>query len=150
MNEVYKQIENARSFAEFSTLLITKVQHKSVNNIQKLETESLFPVNDNKKIVIMNKDLEIEDEVFEEYIKEEYLKPLYENTDMSIIQDFNLDKLLANNFMTELKEALIEKQKSMNERELKALKRMYDRVLKDSGINKIESGKYKSINSFKI
>ncbi|XP_011501806.1 PREDICTED: uncharacterized protein LOC105365359, partial [Ceratosolen solmsi marchali] len=130
MNEAYKQIENARNFAEFSSLLIAKIQHKPINNLDTNESEPLLAMNTDEKIVIINNDLEIEDEVFEEYIKEEYLKPLCENSDISILQNFKLDKLLAKNFMTELKEALTEKQKSMTERELKALKRMYNKILK--------------------
>ncbi|XP_031777915.1 uncharacterized protein LOC100678565 isoform X1 [Nasonia vitripennis] len=139
MNEAYKQIENARSFAEFSSLLIAKAQHKPGNVSDKNENENLFPTNfDNRKIILIDKEPEIEDEVFEEYIKEEYLKPLYENSDKSVIQNFRLDKLLEKNFMSELRDALIEKQKSMTERELKALKRMYDKVQKDAG-NKTET-----------
>lgn len=139
INEAYKQIESARSFAEFSSLLIAKAQHKPGNVSDKNENENLFPTNfDNRKIIMIDKDPEIEDEVFEEYIKEEYLKPLYENSDQSVIQNFRLDKLLEKNFMSELKDALIEKQKSMTERELKALKRMYDKVQKDAG-NKTET-----------
>ena len=144
MNEAYKQIENARSFAEFSSLLIAKAQHKHVNDSKKEnENENLFPVNDNRTVIVIDKEPEIEDEVFEEYIKEEYLKPLYEISDASVVENFRLDKLLEKHFMSELKEALIDKQKSMTERELKALKRMYDKMHKESCDNKIELSMYK-------
>lgn len=143
MSEAYKQIENAKSFAEFSTLLIAKTQCKTTNKVETdNENENLFPnVNDNKAIVLIDRDREIEDEVFEEYIKEEYLKPLYENSD-GALEEYRLDKLLAKNFMTELKEALIEKQKSMSMREFRALKRMYEKVRRESFMNKTESGNY--------
>lgn len=146
MNEAYKQIETARSFAEFSSLLIAKAQRKPIDDSKReAGNESLFPVNGgDKTVVIIDRDPEIEDEVFEEYIKEEYLKPLYENSDESVAQNFRLDKLLEKNFMSELKEALIEKQKSMSERELKALGRMYDKISRDSGISVTEPGESKS------
>ncbi|XP_058794931.1 arp2/3 complex-activating protein rickA-like isoform X2 [Phymastichus coffea] len=158
MNEAYKQIENARSFAEFTSLLIAKAQHKPKKNLDEdLGKEDLFPVsNENKRVINLDDEPEIEDEVFEEYIKEEYLKPLYENKETSIIQDFKIDKLLKKNFMSELKEALIEKQRSMSERELKALKRMYNKIRKDSNIVKtdteklIEDTKFNNVSSVAI
>lgn len=143
MNEAYKQIENAKNFAEFSCLLIAKAQRNQEANAEKDDdNENLFPSSNNiKTIMSTDEDLEIEDEVFEEYIREEYLKPLYENENGSVIESFKLDKLLKKNFMSELKEALIEKQKSMTERELRALKRMYEKVCKDTYLNKPELGK---------
>lgn len=117
INEAYKQIEMARSFAEFSSLLIAKVQHKN-KKLEDSHGEDLFPIEEKyKKIECIDKDPEIKDEVFEEYIKEEYLKPLREVYNNEVVKNFKLDKLLKKNFMSELKEALIEKQKLMNERE---------------------------------
>lgn len=143
MNEAYKQIENARSFAEFSSLLIAKAQRKPVKDTElENDGENLFPPTENNKIIMsIDDELEIEDEVFEEYIKEEYLKPLYESSE-GAMESFKIDKLLKKNFMSELKDALIEKQKTMSERELKALKRMYNKIQKDSSFSKTEIGKY--------
>ena len=140
MNDAYKLIENARSFAEFTSLLIAKAQRKPLEDTG--DSENLFPNaenNDAKKVIHLDKEPEIEDEVFEEYIREEYIKPLIESSE-GIMESFKLDKLLKKHFMSELKEALIEKQNSMNERELKALTRMYNKITKDSFINKIEPG----------
>lgn len=144
MNKAYKQIENAMSSAEFSSLLVAKAQRKvKCDSNEKNQNENLFPSNyDDKTIVMVDKDPVIEDEVFEEYIREEYLKPLIEASDAGIIDDFKLDKLLKKNFMSELKEALVDKQKSMTERELQALKRMYEKIKKDSSLSKARQGNY--------
>lgn len=141
INEAYKQIEMARSFAEFSSLLIAKVQHKN-KKLEDSNGDDLFTIEEKDKTIIrLDEDPEIQDEVFEEYIKEEYLKPLSEVYNNEVVKNFKLDKLLKKNFMSELKEALIEKHKLMNERELKALKRMYAKV-RDSQDSKLDNSKY--------
>ncbi|XP_023248296.1 histone-lysine N-methyltransferase SETD1B-like [Copidosoma floridanum] len=130
MNEAYKQLENARCSAEFSSLLIVKTQKKAVTTPE-TENENLFSVSQDKRTVVMVNDMPvIEDEVFEEYIREAYLKPLMEGGN-GIIDEYRLDKLLKKNFMSELKEALVDKQKSMMERELRALTRMYEKMKRD-------------------
>lgn len=144
MNEAYKQIKNAQSFAEFSSLLIAKAQRKPIEDRDtENQNENLFPITVSNNIVMsFDDELEIEDEVFEEYIKEEYLKPLYESSE-GIMESYKLDKLLKKNFMNELKEALIDKQKTMTERELKALKRMYEKMQNDSNLSNTDRGKFK-------
>ncbi|XP_023317835.1 uncharacterized protein LOC106656462 [Trichogramma pretiosum] len=139
MNEAYKMIEQAKNFAEFSSLLIAKAQKKAVKDVEKEENnENLFPLeNDNRRVVVIDDYPEIQDEVFEEYIREEYIRPLIESSE-GIMESFKLDKLLKKNFMSELKEVLIEKQRTMKERELKALKRMYNKVRRDSCASRIE------------
>ncbi|XP_033215540.1 uncharacterized protein LOC117171961 [Belonocnema kinseyi] len=127
LNEIYKQIDTARSFTEFSSLLVAKVQHEQSKEASFKERNPL-PEELKPKVTLFNLEPQILDEVFEEYIKEEYIKPLYEDGDESVIQNYKFDKLLAKNFMSELKDALIEKHKSMSERESKALQRMYKNV----------------------
>ncbi|KAJ8665210.1 hypothetical protein QAD02_006872 [Eretmocerus hayati] len=141
MNQAYKQVKNAQSFAEFSHLLITKLQKQylKVTEIESLNKD-LFPVSTMNRIVIdLNKEPEIEDEVFEEYIREEYLKPILQHSDVND-QELKLDELLVKNFMSELKEVLIEKQKTMNEREMKALRRMYHQIKEDHTESSCNSG----------
>ena len=128
LNEVYKQIDSARCFTEFSTLLVAKVQHEQSKELS-LKKKNPVPEGFKSEVpVVLDSEPQIFDEVFEEYIKEEYLKPLYEDGDESVVQNYKFDKLLAKNFMSELKDALIEKHKSMTERESKALQRMYKNV----------------------
>ncbi|XP_046821775.1 uncharacterized protein LOC124425465 [Vespa crabro] len=128
MDEVYKQIDVARNFAEFSSLLITKIKYKNSKTSYTKQDIRIQNVNENLPVII-DTEPEILDEVFEEYIKEEYLKPLYEEDQEILLQEYKLDKLLAKNFMSELKEALIDKHKTMSEREFKALQRMYKNVI---------------------
>ncbi|KAI4504383.1 hypothetical protein M0802_000854 [Mischocyttarus mexicanus] len=141
MNEAYKQIDGARNFAEFSSLLITKAKYKNSKISYTKEDIKIENVNDNLPVII-DREPEILDEVFEEYIKEEYLKPLYEEDQEILLQEYKLDKLLAKNFMSELKEALIDKHKTMSERESKALQRMYKNVINNA--NDLESNNFKS------
>ncbi|KAK2583880.1 hypothetical protein KPH14_001154 [Odynerus spinipes] len=131
MNEAYKQIDAARNFAEFCSLLITKTKHTNSKISRATPETSISNVDVNLPVVI-DTEPEILDEVFEEYIKEEYLKPLYEEDQEILLQEYKLDKLLAKNFMSELKEALIDKQRSMFERESKALQRMYRNVMNNA------------------
>lgn len=141
MNEAYKQIDGARNFAEFSSLLITKAKYKNSKMSYTKEDIKIENVSDNLPVII-DREPEILDEVFEEYIKEEYLKPLYEEDQEILLQEYKLDKLLAKNFMSELKEALIDKHKTMSERESKALQRMYKNVINSA--NDLESNNFKS------
>lgn len=141
MDEVYKQIDTARNFAEFSSLLITKLKYKNSKTSYTKQDTRIQNVNENLPVII-DKEPVILDEVFEEYIKEEYLKPLYEEDQEILLQEYKLDKLLAKNFMSELKEALIDKHRTMSERESKALKRMYRNVINsanDFGSNNSKS-----------
>ena len=131
LNEVYKQIEIARNFTEFSTLLIAKVQHDQSKKHDFKESKSITQESKTEALVVIDSEPQIVDEVFEEYIKEEYLKPLYEDEDNLAVQNYKFDKLLAKNFMSELKDALIEKHKSMSERESKALQRMYRTITQE-------------------
>lgn len=135
MEEAYKNIENARNFAEFSSLLIAKHQYIDSKGNQALENSK--PLTDKldeqtELPLIGDRDLDIVDEVFEEYIKEIYLKPLCEEGDELTVGSLRFDKLLANNLMKELRLALIEKKKTMRERESKALQRMYQKITNGS------------------
>ncbi|KAF7398447.1 uncharacterized protein V1477_015730 [Vespula maculifrons] len=141
MDEMYKQIDTARNFAEFSSLLITKIKYKNSKMSYTKQDTKIQNVNENLPVII-DTEPEILDEVFEEYIKEEYLKPLYEEDEEILLQEYKLDKLLAKNFMSELKEALIDKHRTMSERESKALQRMYRNVINsanDLGSNNLRS-----------
>ncbi|KAL2712536.1 uncharacterized protein V1478_018059 [Vespula squamosa] len=141
MDEMYKQIDTARNFAEFSSLLITKIKYKNSKTSYTKQDTKIQNVNENLPVII-DTEPEILDEVFEEYIKEEYLKPLYQEDEEILLQEYKLDKLLAKNFMSELKEALIDKHRTMSERESKALQRMYRNVINsanDLGSNNLKS-----------
>lgn len=138
LNEIYKQIDTARTFTEFSTLLVAKVQHEQSKEASFKERKP-FLEEIKPEVTVLNLEPQILDEVFEEYIKEEYIKPLYEDGDESVVQNYKFDKLLAKNFMSELKDALIEKHKSMSERESKALQRMYKNVKQE--VSSKEGGK---------
>lgn len=130
VNEAYKHIDTARNFAEFCILLIKKTEHSNSKMNYAAPESCIQHINANLPMVI-DKEPEIFDEVFEEYIKEEYLKPLYEEDTEILLEEYKLDKLLIKNFMSELKEALIDKQRSMSQRESKALQRMYKNVIND-------------------
>lgn len=119
-------IETAKDFIEFSNLFLVKLQNNDIT-VNHLKTNIPVSVaNSNIHIrSIIDSEPEILDEVFEEYIKEEYLKPLNEETDEISLYNYKRDKALFKNFMSELKDALIDKKKSMSERESKALQRMY-------------------------
>lgn len=131
LNEVYKQIDTARSFTEFSSLLVAKVQHEQSKS-QIVQEKDIISHSEKLELpIVLDTEPQIVDEVFEEYIKEEYLKPLYEDGDESVLQNYKFDKLLAKNFMSELKDALLEKHKTMSERESRALQRMYKNVTQE-------------------
>lgn len=119
-------IETAKDFIEFSNLFLVKLQNNDIT-VNHLKTNIPVSVaNSNIHIrSIIDSEPEILDEVFEEYIKEEYLKPLNEETDEISLYNYKRDKALFKNFMSELKDALVDKKKSMSERESKALQRMY-------------------------
>lgn len=129
-----KSIENAKDFIEFSNLFLVKLQNNDIT-VNHLETNIPVSVaNSNIHIQsIIDSEPEIIDEVFEEYIKEEYLKPLNEATDEISLYNYKRDKTLFKNFMSELKDVLIDKKKSMSERESKALQRMYK--IKENTLN---------------
>ncbi|XP_053593748.1 uncharacterized protein LOC103576594 [Microplitis demolitor] len=130
MNDVYKEIDTARNFAEFNRLLIGKFLNSQAAKPPEDE-EAQYLVPRNKELpVVFDEDPQIIDEVFEEYIKEEYLKPLYQDNDVDSLERAKLDKLLAKNFMSELKEVLIDRYQSMSKREARALMK-YRKNLKD-------------------
>lgn len=130
LDKAFKEIDTAKSLAEFVVLLMARSRFSDLKGDQPVADDST--INQNSDLpVIIDSDPQILDEVFEEYIKEEYLKPLDEDTDEYSLEQRKLDKLLARNFMTELKEALIDKRKSMSERESKALQRTYKDVSRD-------------------
>lgn len=126
INDVYKQLDTAKNFAEFNNLLMAMLQRsRRRNDSPTTEEPEIRPEVERYPLIVKDSDPQIIDEVFEEYITEEYLKPMYDENDEAGIESAKLDKLLAKNFMSELKEALIEKYKSMSEREAKALLRKY-------------------------
>lgn len=126
-----KSIDTAKDFIEFSSLFLVKSQN-SGSTINCLKT-NIPMLNANSNIhIVTDSEPEIMDEVFEEYIREEYLKPLSEEADEISLYSSKRDKTLFKNFMVELKDALADKKKSMSERESKALERMYKAITKTS------------------
>lgn len=127
IQEIYTQIDKSRNFAEFNNLLVAIMQRsrRQVPEIPTSEVDFLEEKSKDDPSIVRDSEPRIIDEVFEEYITEEYLKPLYEEHDEATMEIAKLDKLLAKNFMSELKEVLVEKHKSMSEREAKALLRKY-------------------------
>lgn len=126
-----KSIDTAKDFIEFSSLFLVKSQN-SGSTINCMET-NIPMLNANSNIhIVTDSEPEIMDEVFEEYIREEYLKPLSEEADEISLYSSKRDKTLFKNFMVELKDALADKKKSMSERESKALERMYKAITKTS------------------
>lgn len=128
INEAHSKIVTARNYSEFNTLFINKFKNTLVpENIQQLDNSKLEEDDEEDKMINIkfDEDPDIMDEVFEEYIKEEYLKPLYDNDDDDDIsvERAKLDKLLEQNFMTELKDVLIDKFRAMSDREAKAVLR---------------------------
>jgi len=139
LDKAFREIDTAKSLAEFVVLLMARSGFNDLRSSQPVADD--IAINQNSDLpVIIDSDPQIFDEVFEEYIKEEYLKPLDEDTDEYSLEQQKLDKLLAKNFMSELKEALVDKQKSMSERESRALQRIYKTVLKDP-VSNIEDNK---------
>ena len=133
LNAAQKDIANAKDFIEFSTLFLLKSRitdcvgnHSNTNMLTSAVNSDLPVVHDSEP--------EILDEVFEEYIKDEYLKPLTDDSDEIELFNYKKDRALFKNFMAELKDALVDKQKSMSERELKALRRMRRNVANESAL----------------
>ncbi|KAL6442658.1 hypothetical protein ACFW04_002641 [Cataglyphis niger] len=139
LDRAFKEIDIAKSLTEFVVLLMARSGVRKPRDAQSVTNDTMIDQNPNLP-VIMNSDPEILDEVFEEYIKDDYLEPLHEETDEYLLEQQKLDKLLVKNFMSELKEALVDKHKSMSERESKALQRIYKNISKDS-ISNTENNK---------
>ncbi|XP_043512207.1 uncharacterized protein LOC122529817 isoform X2 [Frieseomelitta varia] len=127
LSAAQKCVETAKDFIEFSSLFLIKsrINHSAIDRL-----EMNIPTSDadSNIRVVTDSEPEIMDEVFEEYIKEEYLKPLSEEADEISLYYQKRDKTLFKNFMAELKDALIDKKKSMSERESRALERMYKAI----------------------
>ncbi|XP_018406372.1 PREDICTED: uncharacterized protein LOC108782571 [Cyphomyrmex costatus] len=141
LDKAFKEINTAKSLAEFVVLLMARSGISDLRSSQPIIDETT--INQNPDLpVIIDSDPQILDEVFEEYIKEEYLKPLDEDTDEYSLKQQKLDKLLAKNFMSELKEALVDKHKSMSERESRALQRIYKNMSRNSVSNTEDDKEY--------
>ncbi|KMQ95632.1 hypothetical protein RF55_4143 [Lasius niger] len=134
LDRAFKEIDIAKSLMEFVVLLMSKSGFDKPNDDQSVTNDTTIDQNPNLPVII-DSDPEILDEVFEEYIKDDYLEPLHADTDEYSLEQQKLDKLLVKNFMSELKEALVEKHKSVSERESKALQRIYKNISKDSVSN---------------
>lgn len=134
LNAAQKCVETAKDFIEFSSLFLVKlrINHSAID---RLEINIPTSDADSNVRVVTDSEPEIMDEVFEEYIKEEYLKPLSEEADEISLYYQKRDKTLFKNFMVELKDALIDKKKSMSERESRALERMYKAITTKSTSN---------------
>ncbi|KZC12648.1 hypothetical protein WN55_04114 [Dufourea novaeangliae] len=133
LNQAQKDLENAKDFIEFSSLYLLKTQiHDHTENHS--EMNMLAPIIDGDIPIVHDSEPLIMDEVFEEYIKEEYLKPLIEESDEIPLYNYKRDKSLFKNFMIELKDVLVDKQRSMSERELKALHRMHKSVISETAL----------------
>lgn len=134
LTEAFKEVDTAKNLAEFIVLLLARSRF---NNPRGNQPVTASTINQNTDLpIVIDSDPEILDEVFEEYIKEELcLKSSQEETDEYSLKQQKLDKLLAKNFMSELKEVLIDKHKAMSERESKALQRVYKNVSKDLTLN---------------
>ena len=134
LSAAQKCVETAKDFIEFSSLFLVKsrINHSAIDRL-----EMNIPTSDadSNVHVVTDSEPEIMDEVFEEYIKEEYLKPLSEEADEISLYYQKRDKTLFKNFMAELKDALIDKKKSMTERESRALERMYKAITTKSTSN---------------
>ncbi|CAL7938887.1 unnamed protein product [Xylocopa violacea] len=126
-----QNIENAKDFVEFSTLFLVKT-HINGSMDNRLELNIPTSTANSSYRVITDSEQEIMDEVYEEYIKDEYLKPLSEEADEISLYNYKRDKILFENFMTELKDALIDTKKSMSERESKALQRKYKTAMNNA------------------
>jgi len=129
LDKAFKEMGTAKSLADFVVLLMAKSEFYDLKNNTSVTDNTTIDQNSDLP-VISNSEPEIFDEVYEEYIKEEYRKP-YENKDEYSLEQHKLDNLLAKSFMSELKEALVDKYKSMSERESKALQRMYKNITRD-------------------
>ncbi|XP_011692466.1 PREDICTED: uncharacterized protein LOC105452772 [Wasmannia auropunctata] len=130
LDKAFKEIDTAKSLAEFVVLLMARSRFSDLRNSQSVTDDATINENPNLPVII-DSDPQILDEVFEEYIKEEYSKSLDDDTDEYSLEQRKLDKLLAKNFMSELKEALVDKRKSMSEREFRALQRICKNVSRE-------------------
>ncbi|XP_011632453.1 uncharacterized protein LOC105424102 [Pogonomyrmex barbatus] len=130
LDKAFKEIYTAKNLAEFVVMLIARSRFNDLRSSQ--STADSIAINENSDLpIIIDSDPEILDEVFEEYIKEEYLNPSDETMDEYSLEQKKLDKLLAKSFMSELKEALVDKHKSMSERESRALQRLHKDISKN-------------------
>lgn len=130
LNEVCTDVEKIKDLAQLSALIIYKME-QDLGGDRRAEEKG---VGDNRPRESFQRDLpivrdsepEINDEVFEEYIRERYSEALnsQDGDDGCLDTSIKLDKLLSKNLMSELKEALVDKQKDTKERESRALKRM--------------------------
>ncbi|KAF7993492.1 hypothetical protein HCN44_010087 [Aphidius gifuensis] len=129
INDAHNTILTAKNYSEFNTLFINKFKNSltPVNtvNLDDVKSADNEQDDDDKYIKIeYDTDPDIMDEVFEAYIKEQYLEPLYKNDDDEMTAErVKLDKLLEQNFMAELKDVLFDKFKAMSDRESKAILR---------------------------
>jgi len=131
LDGAFKEIDVAKNLTEFVVLLMARSGFGKSKNDPSVINDITIDQNLNLPVII-DSDPEILDEVFEEYIKDDYLESLHEETDKYSLEQQKLDKLLVKNFMSELKEALVDKHKSMSERESKALQRIYKNISKGS------------------
>ncbi|XP_017891231.1 uncharacterized protein LOC108631654 [Ceratina calcarata] len=131
LSTAQKNVETVKGFLEYSSLFLlrTRVNDSVGDRLEAVVPQSVTTPNNVR--IITDSEPEIMDEVFEEYIREEYLKPLSEEADGISLYNYKRDKILFKNFMTELKDALIDKKKCMSERESRALQRMCKAVTKE-------------------
>lgn len=129
INDAHNTILTAKNYSEFNTLFINKFKNSLTPN-NTLNLDDIKPHDneqdeDDKFINIKyDSDPDIMDEVFEAYIKEQYLEPLYQNdNDEMTAERVKLDKLLEQNFMAELTDVLFDKFIAMSDRESKAILR---------------------------
>lgn len=125
LNIAFKEIDIAKSLAEFVVLLLARSEFNNLRGGNEPVTDDITTIQCSDLPRLIDSDPEILDEVFEEYIKENYVE--HEETDEYSLEQQKLDRLLAKSFMSELKEALVDKHKSMSERESKALQRIYNK-----------------------
>lgn len=133
LNMAQKEIDAIQSFIEFAILLIANTKHNMASNesaLTKTVANSVSCDENEESFTLIDSDPEIVDEVFEAYITNEYLKPLYEEGTESQSENYKWDKLLAKSFMTELKDTLVVKKNLMSERESKARLHMYRNMIK--------------------
>lgn len=141
LDTAFKEFSTVKNLAEFTILLTVKSGFNNLRDNQPIIDR--IGIDENPDLpVISDSNPEILDEVFEEYIKEEYLKPLHEEEDEYSLKDYKLDNLLMKNFMSELKDVLVDKRKSMSERESKALQRIYKNISENIALSN-ENNMYK-------
>ncbi|XP_046745722.1 uncharacterized protein LOC124410987 [Diprion similis] len=127
LDDVYKDAVKAKDLAELSMLIVARMNQKNYN--RKTGNDEMCDVSSGTLRsdipIVKDTDPEIMDEVFEEYIRENHSDALINsNMDDYLERSYKLDKMLSSNLMSELKGALIEKQKDTRERELRAMERM--------------------------